>query len=82
MSTRFRFQVLSAGLLAWLTTLLTWLLARSLNLPESLVHATCVFVFAQVRIVETSVGESLRSSGLVRQLLTRYRRTPSISNPE
>jgi hypothetical protein len=63
MSTRFRFQVLCAGLLAWLVTILTWLLARSLNMPESLVHATYVFVFAQVRIVETNVGKSLCSRG-------------------
>ena len=82
MSTRFRFQVLCAGLLPWLVTLLTWLLARSLNMPEALVHATYVFVFAQVRIVETSVGKSLCSSGLVCQLLDRYRRSPSIRNPK
>ena len=78
MSMRFRFQVLCAALLAWLVTLLTWLLARSFNMPESLVHATYVFVFAQVRLVETSVGKSLSSSGLVRQLVDRYRRSPSI----
>jgi hypothetical protein len=71
MSKRFRFQALCAGLLPWLVTLLTWLLARSLNMPEALVHATYVFVFAQVRIVETSVGKSLCSTGLVRQLLDR-----------
>ena len=82
MSTRFRFHVLCAGLLAWLATIATWLLARSLNMPESLVHATYVFVFAQVRIVETNVGKSLCSSGLVRQLLDRYRQSPSIRNPK
>ena len=82
MSTRFRFQVLCAGLLAWLATIATWLLARSLNMPESLVHATYVFVFAQVRIVETNVGKSLCSTTLVRQLLDRYRRSPSIRNPK
>ena len=82
MSTRFRFQVLCAGLLAWLVTIATWLLARSLNMPESLVHATYVFVFAQVRIVETNVGKSLCSRGAVRQLLDRYRRSPSICNPK
>jgi hypothetical protein len=82
MSTRFSFQVLCAGLLAWFVTLLTWLLARSLNMPESVVHATYVFVFAQVRIVETSVGRSLCSTTRVRQLLDRYRRSQSIRNPK
>jgi Ni,Fe-hydrogenase I cytochrome b subunit len=74
MSTRFRFQALWAGLLPLLVTLMTWLLARSLNMPESLVHATYVFVFAQIRTVETSVGKSLCSTTLMRQLLARYRR--------
>jgi hypothetical protein len=82
MSTRFRFLDICAGLLPWIVTLLTWLLARSLNMPESLVHATYVFVFAQVRTVETSVGKSLISRGLVRQLVDRYRRSPSIRNPK
>jgi hypothetical protein len=82
MSMRFRIPALCAGLLPWLLTLLTWLLARSLNMPESLVHATYLFVFAQVRIAETSVGNSLCSSGPVRQLLTRYRQSPSIRNPQ
>jgi hypothetical protein len=82
MSKRFRFQLLCAGLLAWFVTLLTWLLARSLNMPESLVHATYAFVFAQVRIVETSVGRSLCSTTRVRRLLEGYRRSPSIRNPK
>ena len=82
MSTRFRFQVLCAGLLAWLATIATWLLARSLNMPESLVHATYVFVFAQVRIVETNVGKSLCSRELACRLFDRYRRSPSIRNPK
>jgi hypothetical protein len=82
MSTRFRFQALCAALLPWLVTLLTWLLARSLNMPESLVHATYVFVFAQVRTVETNVGNSLCSTTPMRQLLARYRRSLSIRNPK
>jgi hypothetical protein len=82
MSTRFRFGALLAGLLPWLVTLLTWLLARSLSMPESFLHATYVFVFAQVRTVETSVGKSLCSTTLARQLLDRYRRSPSIRNPK
>jgi hypothetical protein len=38
----------AAGLFAWLLNLAIRLLARSLNMPEPLVHTTGVFVFAQV----------------------------------
>ena len=41
----FRF---SATAIPWMLNLATWLLARSLNMPEPAVHDTGVFVFAQV----------------------------------
>lgn len=55
--------------LPWLLTLATWLLARSLNMPEPLVHATGVVVFAQVEAFENSVGKSLCPIRLARQFL-------------
>jgi hypothetical protein len=60
-----RFQ----SVLPWPLTLATWLLARSLNMPEPLLHATGVVVFAQVEAFENSVGKSLCPIRLARQLL-------------
>src|ERR1700752_3475628 len=65
MSPLARFQ----SVLPWLLTLATWLLARSLNMPEPLVHATGVVVFAQVEAFENSVGKSLCPVRLAHQFL-------------
>jgi hypothetical protein len=61
-----RFQ---SEVLPWLATLATWLLARSLSLPEPLVHATGVVVFGQLQAFEASVGKSLCPDRLARQFL-------------
>jgi hypothetical protein len=65
----FFFQSLVAGLAPWLLKLVTRLLARSLNMPEPLVHSTGVFVFAQVQAVENSFAKSLCPLRLARRLL-------------
>ncbi len=57
-----------AALTPWLVHLATWLLARTLNMPQPLVHDTGVFVFAQVTAVEMRVGKALCPVGLWRQL--------------
>jgi hypothetical protein len=57
-----------AGMLPWLLHLATRMLARSLNMPEPLVHSTGVFVFAQVQAVEHSVGRTLCPVRLLRRL--------------
>jgi hypothetical protein len=57
----------SAGILAWLLGLATWLLARALNMPEPLVHETGIFVFLQVQAFENSVGWTLCPIRLLRQ---------------
>jgi hypothetical protein len=57
----------SAGILAWLLGLATWLLARALNMPEPLVHETGIFVFLQVQAFENSVGRTLCPIRLLRQ---------------
>lgn len=43
----------------WLLHLATWLVARSLNMPQPIVHATSVFVAAQVYAAEVKVGRAL-----------------------
>ena len=57
-----------AGILPWMLNLATWMLARSLNMPEPLVHHTGRFVFAHVQAVENSVGKTLCPKRLLRQL--------------
>jgi hypothetical protein len=51
-----------------LLKLATRLLARSLNMPEPLVHTTGVLVFAHVAAVETRVGKTLCPTRLVRRI--------------
>lgn len=48
--------------------LATWLLARSLNVPEPLVQAAGLFVFVRVQAFENSVGRSLCPARLARRL--------------
>jgi hypothetical protein len=57
-----------AGIIPWMLNLATRLLARSLNMPEPLVHHTGVFVFTHVQAVESSVGKTLCPKRLLRQL--------------
>jgi hypothetical protein len=64
-----------AGTIPWLLNLATRMLARSLNMPEPLVHNTGVFVFAHVQAVETSFGKTLCPIRLLRQL-QNWRRRP------
>jgi hypothetical protein len=73
MSTLSRPNPSSAGIFAWLLNLATWLVARSLNIPEPLVHDTGVFVFVQVQAVENSFGQSLCPIRLWRQLQSWFR---------
>ena len=58
----------AASILPWMLNLATRMLARSLNMPEPLVHHTGVFVFAHVQAVENSVGKTLCPKRLLRQL--------------
>ena len=52
----------------WTLNLAIRLLARSLQLPEPVVHDTGVFVFARVQAVENRVGKALCPMRLMRQL--------------
>jgi len=67
-----------AALIPPATRLATWLVARGLNMPEPLVHATGLFVVVQVLVVqvvafETSVGQSLCPFRLARRLKSLFR---------
>ena len=53
--------------------LAVWALARSLNMPEPLVHDTSVFVFAQVQTIENRIGKALCPMRLMRRLLAWLR---------
>jgi len=57
-----------AAVTSWTLRLATWTLARSLQLPEPVVHDTGVFVFAQVQTFENKVGRSLCPLRLLRRL--------------
>jgi len=63
--TLFRF---AAAAIPWTLNLATWLLARSLNMPEPLVHSAGVLLFAQVQAAETRAAKSLCPFRLLRQL--------------
>ena len=58
----------AASMIAWLLNLATRLLARSLNMPEPLVHTTGELVFAQVAAVESRVGRTLCPARLLRRI--------------
>jgi len=57
----------------WATTLATRLLARSLNMPEPLVHSAGDYVVAQVTAFEHSVARSLCPFRLARLLRAWWR---------
>ena len=65
---------LVAAAIPWTLNLAIWLLARSLNMPEPVVHDTGVFVFAQVQTIENRVGKALCPKRLVRQLRSLLQR--------
>jgi hypothetical protein len=64
----------SAALLPWMLNLATRLLARSLNMPEPLLHTTGVFMFAHVQTIENRVGRTLCPIRLLRQFRTWFHR--------
>ena len=64
----------AAAAIPWTLNLATWLLARSLNMPEPVVHDTGVFVVAQVQAIENRVGKALCPKRLMRQLRSLLQR--------
>ena len=64
---------LVAAIIPWTLNLATWLLARSLNMPQPLVHDTGVFVVAQVQTIENRIGETLSPMRRWRQFRSWFR---------
>jgi len=64
----------AAAMVRWSLNLATWLVARSLNMPEPVVHDTGVFVFVQVQTIENRIGKALCPTWLVRLLRSLLRR--------
>ena len=62
-----------AAILPWLLSLGVWMLARSLHMPEPLVHSAGLFVFAQVQAAETRAAKTLCPVRLLRRLRSRLR---------
>jgi hypothetical protein len=59
-----------------------WLVARSLNMPQPVVHDTGVFVFVQVQTIENRIGKALCPVRLMRRLRSLLqRRSPSSEAP-
>ena len=56
-----------------LHNLAIWALARSLNMPEPLVHDTGVFVVAQVQTIENRIGTALSPMRRWRQFRSWFR---------
>ena len=52
----------------WLLNVAIWALARSLSLPEPLVHDTGIFVVAQVQTIENRVARALCPKRLLGRL--------------
>ena len=63
-----------AAAIPWTLNLAIWLLARSLNMPQPLVHDTGVFVFVQVQAIESRVGKALCPTRLLRRLRSLLQR--------
>ena len=62
-----------AAVISWTLKLGTWALARSLCMPEPVVHDTGVFVAVQVQTIENRIGKALCPMRLLRQLRSWFR---------
>jgi hypothetical protein len=59
---------LAATVIPFVVKLATWLLARSLNMPQPIVQDTGLFVFVQVQTIENRIGKALCPVRLLRRL--------------
>jgi hypothetical protein len=60
---------------AWVLKLATRMLARSLGMPEPLLHSTGVFVYARVQAAEHRAAKTLCPVRLLRLLLAPFRQS-------
>ena len=63
----------AAAMFRWSLNLATWLVARSLNMPEPLVYSTGAYVYAQVAAAETRAAKTLCPFALARRLRAWFR---------
>jgi len=78
MNTLFKTLASSTGLVQRLIDFSTWLLARTLQMPEPMVHAVALFLFVQVQAIENDLskngpGKNLCPIRLARVPLSRRR---------
>jgi len=57
-----------AAIVHWTLNMATWLVARSLNMPEPMLHSTGAYVYAQAAAAETRAARTLCPLALVRRL--------------
>jgi hypothetical protein len=62
-----------AAVAEWIVAIASRLLARSLNMPEPLVHSTGAYVYAQVAAAETRAARTLCPINLARRLRAWFR---------
>jgi hypothetical protein len=67
------YRTIADHVLPWATAFATRMLARSLNVPEPLVHSTGDYVVARVIAFEHGVGRSLCPFRLARLARARWR---------
>ena len=67
------YRTVADHVLPWAMAFATRILARSLNMPEPLVHSTGDYVVAHVTAFEHSVGRSLGLFRLAHQLRAWWR---------
>jgi hypothetical protein len=65
---------LAATATPFVVKLATWVVARSLNMPQPIVHDTGLFVFVQVQTIENRIGKALCPVRLPRQLRSLLQR--------
>jgi hypothetical protein len=63
----------STPIVQWLIGLATWLVARSLNIPEPLLHSTGMLVFAHAQAIETKAKRTLCPIRLLRHFRSLLR---------
>ena len=65
---------LATAAIPWVVNLATWLVARSLNMPQPVVHDAGMFMFVRVQTIENRVGKALCPGRLTRQFRSLLRR--------
>jgi hypothetical protein len=65
---------LASTVIPFVVKLATWLLARSLNMPQPVVHDAGIFMFVQVQAIENRIGRAVCPARLLRRLRSLLQR--------